>query len=64
VGVLVSLGRARNHICPDGHCPICQPDELPSRPYHCAVCDVYGKGLRCWSCGSAEVEWNRIPADR
>ena len=63
--LLVSLGTARNHICPGDRCPLCHPGERErSRSYRCPDCDVYGKGLRCWSCGSSDVDWNRIPANR
>jgi hypothetical protein len=56
----VSLGTARNHICPSDPCPVCAPEPpRRRRAYWCERCDVYGKGLRCWSCGSPEVVWNR-----
>ena len=63
--LLVSLGTARNHVCSGDPCAVCQPGERERlRSYRCTACDVYGKGLRCWHCGSADVDWNRIPGDR
>jgi hypothetical protein len=62
VALLVSLGTARNHVCRAYPCGICGAgEEERTRSYRCPVCDVYGKGTACWSCGSDGVDWNRIP---
>lgn len=63
MALLVSMGTARNHICAADPCPLCAPEPRPrARSYRCPVCDVYGKGLGCWSCGSVDVYWNQIPS--
>ncbi len=34
------------------------------RFYWCEGCDVYGRGGTCWSCGSDDVSWDHVPADK
>lgn len=67
---LVSLGLWRTHDCSDDDvCLVCgrarsdagPPVVAPARTYHCPACDIFGKGLACWGCGTTEVEWGVTP---